>query len=227
MTKRKQNIKAKNEALLGKEQSDFSKKVKELKELTSFGVFDCINALKESDGDIDKAKEILEAKRSSVAESKLKRETTQGTICSYIHKSKNSPPRQGSLLELRCESDFVAQRADFQALAKDICTHIVLYKPLYISIDDVPKKEWDDYIERSFQRLLLENWREEAGISAEEKNNLLDLAGKEATQYFSSHSLLSQPFIHNETLKVSEHITNYVAIFQENIKITRFERYEL
>ncbi len=210
-----------------KENSNFIEDVKYLRNKTGFSTRDCADAIKECKGNRNEALAILEAKAQSIAGAKTKRETLQGTISSYVHKSKNSAPRQGALLELKCETDFVAKHPDFQTLAKSICTHIVFAKPLYISIDRVSQSEWEKVMNIEFQKILSENNKIENDISEKEKESFLKEAKEKTEQFLINNSLLSQTFFQDENLKVSDVIANHIGLFRENIKVARFERYEI
>lgn len=114
--------------------------VRELRELTGAGMLDCKNALEEAKGDIEKAKEILRRKGIEIASKREERATAEGLIVSYIHHN----GRMGSLLELNCETDFVARTEDFSELARKIALHIVGANPLYISEEEIPAGSKDD-----------------------------------------------------------------------------------
>jgi elongation factor Ts len=114
--------------------------VRELRELTGAGMLDCKNALEEANGDLEKAKEILRRKGIEIASRREERATVEGLIVSYIHHN----GRMGSLLELNCETDFVARTEDFSELARKIALHIVGANPLYISEEEIPVGSKDD-----------------------------------------------------------------------------------
>jgi len=158
--------------------------VKELRQRTGAGVMDCRRALEEAKGDLNKATEILRERGIAIAEKKASRAASQGVIDCYIH----AGGRIGVLVELNCETDFVARNEEFRALAHDIAMQVAATDPQYLSPDDVP-----------------------AELSAQKE----ELA------------LLSQPFIKDPSTNIQKLITEKIAKFGENIKLSRFVRYAL
>jgi elongation factor Ts len=114
--------------------------IKELRELTGVGMLDCKNALEEADGDLDKAKQILRRRGIAVAEKRAGRETAQGLVEAYIHPD----GRLGALVELNCETDFVARTDEFKALAHDLAMQVAATEPRYVSPDDLPPDDDGD-----------------------------------------------------------------------------------
>ncbi len=114
--------------------------IKELRELTGVGMLDCKNALEEADGDLDKAKQILRRRGIAVAEKRAGRETAQGLVAAYIHPD----GRLGALVELNCETDFVARTDEFRALAHDVAMQVAATEPKYVSPDDLPSDDDGD-----------------------------------------------------------------------------------
>ncbi len=167
--------------------------VKALREKSGTGVMDCRRALLKSRGNLEKALRILREEGLSKAAKKRGRETRQGLIASYIHPG----GKIGVLVEVNCETDFVARTEEFKQLVKDITMQIAACQPHYISRDLVPKKVKE-------------------GIAA----------GK-LRQYLSEQCLLEQLFVKDTEISVEEHLKAQIAKLGENIKIRRFVRYEL
>jgi elongation factor Ts len=169
--------------------------VKQLREETNAGILDCKKALQESEGDFQKAKAWLDARGLRKAEKVTGREAKQGLIESYIHSG-----RIGALVELNCETDFVARTDDFRQLAKDIAQQIVGVDPQYITEEEIPV----DVIE-------------------DKKSEL----GDNLTKWYESVVLLKQPFIRDNKVSINDLITQAKAKLGENIVVKRFIRFEL
>jgi len=131
--------------------------VKELRDETGASIMDCRNALEEASGDMQKAKDFLRAKGKERAEKKSDRETGQGIVAAYIHSNK----QVGAMVELVCETDFVAKNSEFQDLAYDIAMHIAAMNPKYLSIDDASGKEKEEFEHVTREELSSENKPEE------------------------------------------------------------------
>lgn len=190
-------------------------KIKELREMTGASILDCKLALEEGDGIIVKAEEILRKKGIAKADKKVGRATMQGRIGSYIH----ATGRIGAIVELNCESDFVAQNSEFQELLHDICLQIVGASPESISRDDLP----NDIIEKS--KALYES--EVKGKSPEIAAKILE--GKLEKNLYSQKCLLHQNFINEAKFKgtISELIKSKIGKMGENITVRRFVRFEV
>jgi elongation factor Ts len=188
--------------------------VKELREKTGAGMMECKKALTEAGGDLDKAVELLRQKGLATAQKKAGRTASEGLIASYIHMNK-----LGVLLELNCETDFVARTEDFKTLAKDIAMHIAATNPSYVSKEDVPQ----DVIEKE-----KEIYR--AQISGKKPEHIIEkiLEGK-VEKFFEENCLLEQIFVKDpqQKKKVKDLITETVAKLGENIVIRRFARFQL
>jgi len=169
--------------------------VKALREETGAGIMDCKNALKESEGDVKKAKAWLDARGLRKAEKVTGREAKQGLVESYIHNG-----RVGGIIELSCETDFVARTDDFKKLAKDIAQHLVGVGAEYISVEDVPA-------------VVLEDKKNEFGDGIK--------------KWYEETVLLNQPFIKDGKVTINDLITQAKAKLGENIVLRRFVRYEL
>jgi elongation factor Ts len=188
--------------------------VKELRQKTGAGVMACREALDECDGDIEKAIKYLREKGTAVAEKKSGRATQEGVITSYIHAGN----RMGVLLEVNCETDFVARTEEFQKFVKDIAMQIAAKRPLYIKREDVPESE----IENEKSILKTQALNEGKPEKVVEKI----MVGR-LEKFFSNVCLLEQEFIKDPEKTVGNIVTEKIAILGENIIVKRFTRYEL
>ncbi len=186
--------------------------VRELRDRTGAGIMDCKSALGEVGGDMDKAVDVLRKRGVDAAESKVGRKLAEGRIGSYIHFG----GRVGVLLEMGCESDFVAKTQEFQNLMKNICMHIAASDPQYVSRDEVAKE-------------VLEKEREV--YSAQFSDKPAHMIGKivegKLGSFFKEKCLLEQPYVRDEDITVEEHVKGNVGKFGENIKVRRFARFGL
>ncbi len=189
-------------------------KVKELRERTGIGMMECKSALQESCGDMDKAVEVLRKRGHARAQAKAGRAANQGLIASYIHMN----GRIGVLIEVNCESDFVARNSDFQELVKELGMQIAAAKPRYISSSDVP----EDVVaaEKEIIKAQLVDMKKPPEIM---DKIVLGKLGK----FFEEICLLDQPYIREDKLKVRDLIAQAIAKIGENIKVGRFTRYEI
>ena len=188
--------------------------VKELRESTGAGVLDCKKALETSDGDIEKAKAYLREKGLAAAAKKAGREVKEGLIEAYVH----AGGRVGALIELGCETDFVARTDGFKELAHDLAMQVVASKPLYLTPDDIPPEvlEKEENIYRAQARDL------------GKPEHVVDriVQGK-LQKYFDEVCLMRQPFIKDNDMTVQDIITQMIAKVGENIVVRRFVRFEL
>ena len=184
--------------------------VKRLREQTGAGIMDCKRALQESDGDYDAAVLWLREKGLSTAAKKAGREAREGIVASYIHHGS----RLGVLLELNCETDFVARTDDFQQLAKDIAMQIAGMAPTYVSRDDVPAEVVEE------QKRLYTVDAEREGRPADRIPMIVE--GK-LNKWYESVCLLDQPYRDTDK-KIADLVTEKVALLGENIKVARFAR---
>ena len=187
--------------------------VKELRERTGAGVLDCRNALEEVGGDFDKAAKLLRKKGLAIAAKKAEREAKEGLVEAYVH----GGGRLGVLLELNCETDFVARTTDFRELAHDLAMQIAATNPQYLTPQDIPA----DVLEKQRQRELEQV---EGDKPAEVVERILK--GR-LEKYYQEVCLMEQPFIKDEGVMIGELITEKIARLGENIKIRRFARFEL
>ncbi len=188
--------------------------VKELREATGAGVLDCKKALETSGGDIEKAKAYLREKGLAAAAKKADREVKEGLIEAYVH----TGGRVGALIELGCETDFVARTEDFKQLAHDLAMQVVASKPLYLTPDDIPPKVLEE------EKNVYRTQARELGKPEHVVERIVE--GK-LQKYFENVCLMRQPFIRDDELTVQDVITQMIAKVGENIVVRRFARFEL
>ncbi len=191
-----------------------AKEVMDLRKRTGVGMMDCKKALLKSEGDADKAIKYLREKGIAKAESKSERDTNEGVVYSYIH----SNNKLGVLLEMSCETDFVAKTEDFTNLCKDICMHIAASDPLAVSKEDLDQ----DLIAKEreiFTQKALNDGKPEKIVEKIVEGQVL--------KYIQQNSLLEQDFVKDNDKKVVDLITEVIAKLGENIKISRFARFAL
>jgi elongation factor Ts len=189
-------------------------RVKELRERTGIGMMECKSALQESGGDMDKAIAILRKKGHARAQAKASREASQGAVGSYIHMN----GRIGVLVEVNCESDFVARNAEFQELVKELAMQIAAAKPRFVSSDQIPAETLE--AEKEIIRAQLGDMKKPPEIM---ERIIQGKLGK----FFEEVCLLDQPYIRDDKLKVRDLVTQAVAKIGENIKVRRFARFEI
>jgi elongation factor Ts len=188
--------------------------VKNLREKTGAGMMDCKKALAESGGDLDKAVDYLRQKGLAAATKKASRTASDGAIGAYVHPG----GKIGVLVELNCETDFVARTAEFQNLLKDIAMQIAAANPRYIRPEEVPSNHLENERE-IYRRQALESGKPEKVIE-----KIVD--GK-IDRFYSEVCLLEQSFIKNPDQKVADILTEAIARLGENIQVKRFSRYQL
>jgi elongation factor Ts len=187
--------------------------VKQLRELTGAGFMDCKRALEETGGDVDKAVALLRERGIASAAKKSGREAREGLVGSYIH----TGGRVGVLIEVNCETDFVARTEEFQRLVRDLAIQVAGLAPRYVSEDQIPPDELDEK-----RRELL------ADSSVQGKPEAIrgQIVDGQLKKWYRDVVLLDQPF-RDEDRSVGELITEKVATIGENIRVRRFTRYEL
>ena len=191
-----------------------SQQVKELRERTGIGMMECKKALEEAGGDAEKAVLILRKKGFARAEKKAERTTTAGLIGSYIH----TTGKIGVLVQVNCESDFVARNEEFQALVKNIALHIAAANPKYLGPEDIPADVLE--VEKSVVREQFKDSKKPAEVV--EKIVLGKL-----TKFYEEVCLVEQPFVKDDKTTIKQLVQSHVAKFGENIKIDRFARFEI
>jgi elongation factor Ts len=188
--------------------------VRELREKSGAGMLDCKKALEESGGDQNKAMDWLRAKGQAKAQSKSSRATKQGRIHSYIHHTGTV----GVLLELNCETDFVARNPEFLELATDISMHIAARAPMVVSSDQIP----GDVLER--EKAI---YKQQALSEGKPEKMLDKISEGRLRKFYEEACLLNQSFVRNEDITVQELVQQKIAKMGENITIRRFARYQL
>jgi len=187
-------------------------KIKTLKEKTGAPIGKCLEALQNSDFDLVKAEEYLRKKGETLLEKKKEVKTSQGIIAAYVHFN----GKIGSLIELKCETDFVAQNQDFKNLAYELAIQVAAFKPLYVSLETIPQE-------------ILEEKRKEflVGLENKPKEVQEEIFKGKLEKWLNEVCLLEQPYFRNENLKVKDLINDYVNRFGEKIEVGRFVRLAL
>lgn len=191
-----------------------SEMVKELREKTGAGIMDCKKALGETNGDIEKAIDYLREKGIAAAAKKSTRIATEGLVHSYIHMG----GRIGVLLEVNCETDFVAKTDEFKELVNDIALHIAAMKPEYLGREEVSA----DAIEKEREILTAQALNEGKPANIVEK-----MVTGRLEKFYAEKVLLEQPFVKDDSKTIQQLVTEKVAKIGENIRIRRFVRFEL
>lgn len=188
--------------------------VKELRERTQAGILDCKQALEEAKGDFEAAVGLLRQKGLAMAAKKAGREAREGLVEAYVHAGGSV----GALVELNCETDFVARTEEFKTLAHDLAMQVAATNPRYVSREDVPA----EVIERE-----LEAYRQQALAEGKPEHVIDRIARGRLEKYLSEVVLLEQPFIKDPDRTVQELITDRIAELKENIVLRRLCRFEL
>jgi elongation factor Ts len=191
-----------------------AKAVMQLRKQTGLGMMDCKKALQETDGDVDKAVEYLRKQGMAAVEKRAGRDATDGLIISYIHPGS----RLGVLVEVNCETDFVARTDDFQQFARDVAMHIAASQPLAVDRDgidaDVIEKEKGIYLEQAKNEGKPENIAEKIVQGRVEK-------------FFQENCLMEQPFVKNPDQTIDQIVTDLTAKIGEKIGVRRFACFRL
>jgi len=187
--------------------------VKELRERTGAGFMDCKRALTEAEGDLDKAALILRDKGLAAAAKKSSRDAREGLVSSYIH----TGGRVGVLIEVNCETDFVARTDEFQKLVRDLAVQVAGLAPLYIDEQGIPP----DALAMKQKELLLDE-----SVQKKPENIRQQIVDGQLKKWYSQVCLLDQPF-RDEERTVRELVTEKIATIGENIRVRRFTRYAL
>ena len=191
-----------------------AKLVKELREKSGAPMGDCLKALQEANGDMENAFVVLRKRGMASAAKKASRTTNEGAVGTYIH----AGGKIGVLLELNCESDFVARTEDFQELLRDVSMHIAAVDPRFVGKDDVTP----DDIERE-----KEIYRAQAASSGKPANIVEKMLEGKMSKFYEEVCLLEQPFIKEQSLTISQLIAQKVAKLGENISVRRFARFKV
>jgi len=191
-----------------------SKMVKELRDMTNAGMMDCKKALKETDGDVEAAVKFLREKGLSSAAKRAHRAANEGQIFSYIH----SNNKLGVIVELNCETDFVAKTDDFQALGRNLAMQVAAAAPLVVKREDIP----EEVLARE-----MEIFRNQAIESGKPEKVLDKIVEGKVEKFYSEVVLLEQPFIKDDKIKVEELLKETIGKLGENMIIKRFARFQL
>ncbi|MFA6320825.1 MAG: translation elongation factor Ts [Candidatus Omnitrophota bacterium] len=186
--------------------------IKKLREKTNAGVVDCKKALKESNGDVDKAIEILRKRGIALATKKVGRQTKEGRIETYIHQG----GKLGVLIEVDCESDFVARNDDFKTFVKNLAMQVAASNPVYVNKEDVPESAVQKETEIIKAQLV--------GKPAQAAEKIIE--GKLA-KFYEDACLLEQPFVKDPSMKVKDVVAAKVGTIGENIIVRRFVRFQV
>lgn len=188
--------------------------VKDIRDATSASFIDCKKALEETSGNVDKAVEILRVKGLAKASKKAGRDTPEGVVTSYIH----AGGKIGVLLEVNCETDFVARNDEFQQFTKEVAMQIAAANPTYVTEADVP----EDIINKEKEIMKVQV------IESGKPDNIADkiVEGK-ISKYFEENCLVNQIYIRDTKRKISDLLSELIAKVGENIQIRRFERFQL
>ena len=186
--------------------------IKKLRDRTNAGIVACKKALQESGGDIDKAVEVLRKQGAALASKKIGRAAKEGRIESYIHLG----GKIGVLVEINCESDFVARNDDFKTFVRDVAMQVAASNPMYVRKEDVPQ----DAVRKETDIIKAQL----AGKPAAAADKIVE--GKLA-KFYEDACLMEQPFIKDQALKIKDILTSMIAKIGENIVIKRFVRYQV
>jgi elongation factor Ts len=193
--------------------------VKRLREISGAGMMDCKNALEEADGDLDKAFTILREKGIAKAAKRAGRATGQGVVEAYLHKLGNDfPPQVGVLIEVNCETDFVAKGEDFRKLAKELALQVAATNPKWVSRDEVP----DEVLvaERAF-------YESKAQQDGKPEQVIPKIVDGQLENFLKENCLLEQPHWRDPKSTVQELIAVNISKLQENITVRRFARFNV
>lgn len=193
--------------------------VKRLRDQTGAGMMDCKKALQDSEGDFDKAVEFLREKGLAGVKKREGRTASNGLVHAYLHKSSpDLPPTVGVLLELNCETDFVAKTPHFQELAKDVAQHVAAMNPLYVSADQVPPEVIE--AERAiYEKIALEEGKPAAALPK--------IVEGRVKGYYKEFCLLEQAFVKENKKTVQALLDEASAALGEKIEVGRFARYKV
>lgn len=191
-----------------------SQMVKELRDKTNAGMMDCKKALTETEGDLEKAVDLLRQKGLAVAQKRADRATSEGIVECYIH----AGGKLGVMVEVGCETDFVAKTDDFLAFARDIAMHVAASNPVAVSREEIPAEMIDR--ER-------EIYKAQALDSGKPENIVDKIVSGKIDKYVSEICLMEQKFVKNPDLSVQDLLNELIAKMGENISIKRFARFQI
>ncbi len=193
--------------------------IKQLREMSGAGMMDCKHALEEADGDLEKAFTILREKGIAKASKRADRATGQGVIEAYLHTTGDDyPPQVGVLIEVNCETDFVAKSPDFRKLAKELALQVAGYEPRWVSREDVP----DDVLVH--ERNLYEA---KAAQEGKPEQIILKIVESQVENFLKQNCLMEQPYFREPSHTIQQLIAENISRLQENITVRRFARFNI
>ena len=192
--------------------------IKVLREKTGAGMVDCKNALLDADGDLEKAIVLLRKKGIATAGKKAGRVTAEGAVGSYIHMG----GKVGVMIEINCESDFVARGDEFQQLVKDIAMHVAAIDPKYVKLEDVPEAE----VEKE-RAILMDQLKNDEKNANKPQDVLKKIIEGRLNRFYEEIVLTEQPFVKDPSKTIGQLVTEKIASIKENISIRRFTRYKM
>lgn len=188
--------------------------VKKLREMTGASMMQCKKALEETGGNFDEAKKVMQKSGSKIADKKCGRDTAEGLIGSYIH----TDGKSGVLVEINCETDFVARGDEFKEFAHEVAMHILAMNPIYVGMEDVDPA-------------IVTAKKDEITASVKDEKKPADIIKKmidgKVKKYFEEICLLTQPFVKDPDITIGALLTAKIAKFGENVKIKRFVKLEI
>ncbi len=192
--------------------------IRKLRELTGAGMMDCRNALDEAGGDVDRAVTILREKGIAKAAKRAGRETANGVVETYLHRTGDYPPQVGVLVEVNCESDFVAKGEEFRNLARELAIHIAAAKPRWINPEDVP----EDVIEE--ERQIHTKRFESEGKPAAQIPKIVE---GQINAFYRDNCLMKQLWVRDNKTPIENLVKENISRLQENIVVRRFARFDV
>ena len=188
--------------------------IKELREETGAGVLEAKKVLEDTNGDYEKAASILRKKGAALAAKRAGRAATEGVVEVYSHPGS----RVGVLVELNCETDFVAKNEKFQTLAHDLVLHVAAMTPKYVDVKDIPE---------SALNARIDEYKEQAAAQGKPADIVEKIVDGKLSKYYEEVCLMEQPFVKDDEVKIKALILDAIRMLGENIVIRRFVRYEL
>ncbi len=192
--------------------------VKKLREMTGAGMMDCKKALEDADGAVERAVTILRERGLAKAARKVGRATANGVVEAYLHRVGDYPPQIGVLVELNCETDFVAKSEDFRELAREIALHVAAARPSYLSREDVPE---------SVVAAEMEIYRNRAEADGKPAAAIEKIVAGQLEGFYKENCLLDQAYVREPKRQIKDLITEAIARLQENITVRRFARFDV
>lgn len=188
--------------------------VKKLREKTGAGMMDCKNALTEADGDFDEAVAVLRKKGVSVATKREGKVATEGTVAAYVH----AGDQIGVLVEVDCETDFVARTDEFKSFARELCMQIAAQQPKWVSAEDVPEEALDK------ERAIL---KDQALAEGKPEHIVEKMVEGRMRKFYETYCLINQPYIRDDSRSIEDLLNDLLAKTGERLVIRRFVRYQV